>query len=103
MYFAQIDFFRRVLKVIVADQDFVDTQPGMWVQCDIDGISPKNYPGIGFTFDYDKNAFISPKPAFPSWILNSSTCQWEAPVQMPSDGKIYDWNESLQVWEVIGE
>jgi len=101
MYFAQIDFFRRVLKVIVADQTFIDSQPGMWIPCDVEGVSPKNYPGIGFTFDYDRNAFISPKP-FSSWILNESSCQWEAPSQAPQDGQLYEWNESSQRWELMG-
>lgn len=98
MYFVKIDFFRRVLQVIIADQAFIDQQPGMWVQCDIDGVSPKNYPGIGFSYDYDRNAFISPKP-FPSWILNESSCQYEAPSPRPEGN--YVWDEESLSWKLV--
>ena len=57
----------------------------------------KNYAGIGYTYDYARDAFIPPKP-FPSWTLNSNTCLWEAPVEMPSDGKLYTWDEENQTW-----
>lgn len=52
----------------------------------------KNYAGIGYSYDEALDAFIPPKP-FESWILNESTCQWEAPVAYPSDGKDYEWIE----------
>ena len=52
----------------------------------------KNYAGIGFTYDEDKDAFIPPKD-YPSWTLNETTCLWDAPVAMPDDGKYYIWNE----------
>jgi hypothetical protein len=58
----------------------------------------KNYAGIGFTWDESRNAFIPPKP-YPSWTLVESTCQWEAPVARPDDGKFYTWNEDLLNWE----
>lgn len=57
----------------------------------------KNYAGIGFTYDKDRDAFIPPKP-FKSWILNEQTCLWEAPVAYPTDGKSYRWNEETQNW-----
>lgn len=57
----------------------------------------KNYAGIGYTYDYARDAFIPPKP-FPSWTLNSNTCLWVAPVEMPSDGKNYTWDEENQNW-----
>lgn len=60
----------------------------------------KNYAGIGFTYDYTKDAFIPPKP-FNSWKLNSSSCMWEAPVTKPTDNKMYEWNESSQKWDLI--
>ena len=60
----------------------------------------KNYAGIGFTYDYTKDAFIPPKP-FNSWKLNSSSCMWEAPVTKPADNKMYEWNESSQKWDLI--
>jgi len=60
----------------------------------------KNHAGIGMTYDEDRDAFIAPKP-FNSWILNESTCLWEAPVAYPTDGQRYQWNEQIQNWEVI--
>ena len=57
----------------------------------------KNYAGIGYTYDYARDAFIPPKP-YPSWTLNSNTCLWEAPVAYPEDGKLYIWNEENQNW-----
>ena len=59
----------------------------------------KNFAGKGFTYDEDRDAFIPPKP-FASWILNEETCQWEAPVVRPDDGKIYNWNETTQQWDL---
>jgi hypothetical protein len=59
-----------------------------------------NYAGIGWTFDSSKGtdgAFIAPKP-FASWVLNDSTCLWEAPVPYPTDGKLYIWDESTLGW-----
>jgi len=57
----------------------------------------KNYAGIGYTYDYARDAFIPPKP-YPSWTLNSNTCLWEAPVAYPEDGKLYIWDEENQNW-----
>ena len=57
----------------------------------------KNHAGIGFTYDEIKDAFIPSKP-FNSWILNESTCNWEAPVAYPTDGQIYFWNEETLNW-----
>jgi len=59
----------------------------------------KNYAGIGFTFDFDLDAFIPPKP-FQSWILQESTCQWQAPEPYPTDGFSYFWNEAELAWEL---
>ena len=60
----------------------------------------KNHPGIGYTYDEDRNAFIPPKSTFNSWVLNEDTCQWEAPVAMPNDDKFYNWNEETTSWVV---
>tara|TARA_R100000808_G_C2141293_1_gene149076 strand:- start:197 stop:580 length:384 start_codon:yes stop_codon:yes gene_type:complete len=60
----------------------------------------KNYAGIGFTYDASKNAFIAPKP-FASWVLNNTTCLWEAPVDYPDDGKYYSWDESNTAWKEV--
>ena len=59
----------------------------------------KNYAGIGYTYDEDKDAFIPPKP-FNSWTLNETTCFWEAPVAYPDDDNDYTWNESTQTWDL---
>ena len=59
----------------------------------------KNYAGIGYYYDQTRDAFIPPKP-FNSWILNETTCQWEAPVVYPDDGNRYNWNEETQQWDV---
>jgi hypothetical protein len=60
----------------------------------------KNYAGIGFTYDPQRDAFIEPKP-YPSWVLNEDTCRWNAPTPMPTDNKPYIWNEATQSWGVI--
>jgi hypothetical protein len=57
----------------------------------------KNYAGINYIFDEERNAFIAPKP-FASWILDESICQWQAPKPYPGDNKIYYWNESKLDW-----
>lgn len=62
----------------------------------------KNYAGIGYTYDPDRDAFIPPKP-YPSWVLNEQTCLWDAPVAMPTDGQRYQWDEATVSWVVIGE
>jgi len=56
----------------------------------------KNYAGIGYTYDAERDAFIPPKP-YASWLLNEDTCRWTAPVAMPTDG-IYSWDEATLVW-----
>ena len=67
----------------------------------------KNHAGIGYTYDEDRDAFIPKKP-YASWILNEDTCQWEAPVSMPTltqeqiDNKnYYRWNETIKNWELV--
>ena len=60
----------------------------------------KNHAGIGYTYDEDRDAFIPKKP-YNSWLLNEQTCQWEAPVAKPNDGKKYNWNEINQNWDIV--
>jgi hypothetical protein len=60
----------------------------------------KNYAGIGYTYDSARDAFIPPQP-FPSWVLNEETCQWDAPVAMPTDDQRYYWDEETLSWVVI--
>jgi hypothetical protein len=60
----------------------------------------KNHAGIGYTYDETRDAFIAPKP-FNSWILNETTCRWEAPVSKPEDDNMYFWNEQNKSWDLI--
>ena len=60
----------------------------------------KNHAGIGYTYDSQRDAFIPLKP-FNSWILNESTCLWEAPVTYPTDGNRYSWNEQTLSWDLL--
>ena len=60
----------------------------------------KNFAGIGFKYDQSRDAFIPPKP-FNSWTLNETTCLWEAPVDKPTDGQEYNWNEENQTWDLV--
>ena len=72
---------------------------GNWKQTSYNGKMRKNYAGIGYAYDAVRDAFIAPQP-FPSWVLNEQSCQWEAPVPMPADGKMYSWDEELKAWNV---
>ena len=60
----------------------------------------KNYAGIGYTYDFARDAFIPTKP-FDSWTLNENSCLWEAPVAYPNDGQMYTWNEETTSWDLI--
>ena len=74
-----------------------------WVQTSYNNKFRKNYAGIGYTYDEDRDAFIPPKP-FNSWILNKDTCRWEAPIPMPNDvsaTKQYSWNEQTLSWDIV--
>ena len=70
---------------------------GNWKQTSYNGNIRKNYAGIGYTFDESRNAFIPSQP-YPSWTLVEETCQWTAPTPMPTDGKLYNWNEATLTW-----
>jgi len=59
----------------------------------------KNYAGLGMIYDENRDAFIPKKP-FNSWILNETTCLWEAPVAMPINDNKYNWNESTLTWDI---
>jgi hypothetical protein len=103
-----------VEKIIVAEQDFIDSyidnEAGKWIQTSYNTIGNKhrlggtpfrkNYAQVGGSYDKERNAFIPIKP-FNSWILNETTCRWEAPVAYPDDGKVYSWNETDQQWDEI--
>jgi len=113
-HFAELDENNIVTRVLVTDNDapnegydwLIENLGGTWVQTSYNGNIRKNYAGIGFSYDAERDAFISPKP-YDSWLLVEETAQWEAPVPYPDDGLMYSWNEELTDWEAtefeIGE
>ena len=72
----------------------------IWKQTSYNGNIRKNYAGIGYTYDEDRDAFIPKKP-YNSWILNEETCLWEAPVAKPNDENNYNWNEETTTWDLV--
>lgn len=103
-HFAKINSSYLVEKIIVAEQDFINSgavgDSFLWIQTSYNGNFRKNYAGIGYTYDKTRDAFIPPKP-YPSWTLNEDTCLWECPVAYPDDGNMYQWNETDQQWDEI--
>ena len=103
-HFAEIDNDNIVQRVIVAEQDFINSgavgDSFRWVQTSYNNNFRKNYAGKGYTYDQTRDAFISPQP-FPSWLLDEDTCRWEAPTPMPDDGKMYTWDEDTTSWKEI--
>ena len=101
-----------VTQVIVADQEFIDSgalgDPTQWIQTSYNtfggvhrsGGTPlrKNYAGVGYLYMADIDAFVPPK-TFESWVLNTETGLWEAPMPRPDDGKNYIWNEEDKNWK----
>jgi len=99
-------------QVIVAEADFfdtfVDSSPGSWIQTSYNtregkhllGGTPlrKNYAGVGYIYDTQRDAFYCPQP-YPSWTLDNDTCIWEPPVAYPDDTNDYTWNETTKKWE----
>lgn len=58
----------------------------------------KNYAGIGFTYDAQRDAFIPPKP-YDSWVLNEDSCLWQPPIPMPTNEILkYKWDEESSSW-----
>ena len=121
-HFAEIDNNGIVKRIIVADQDYINSgavgSASNWIQTsyntrggkhyppdsdtsDGDGLR-KNYAGVGFLYDETKDAFIAPQP-FASWTLDNDTCCWNPPVDQPDDGKRYDWDEDTTNWIEMDE
>lgn len=105
----------KVEQVIVAEPEFfttfVDTSPGTWLQTSYNTIGNQhtlggtplrgNYAGVGFTYDQANDVFYAPQP-YASWVLDQADWTWEAPVAMPTDGKVYNWDEATKSWiEVV--
>ena len=111
-HFSELGESNIVTRVIVVDDDHEadgenwcnGVYGGTWKQTSYNtfagahslGGTPlrKNYAGLGDTYDSSKDAFIEPKP-YSSWTLNEDTCRWDAPVDKPDDGKLYEWDESV--------
>jgi hypothetical protein len=103
----------KVVQVIVAEKEFfdtfVDSSAGTWLQTSYTTHGNQhpegrplrgNYAGIGYNYDATNDVFYASQP-YPSWILNNTTWLWEAPVAYPTDGKNYQWNESITNWEEV--
>jgi hypothetical protein len=106
-HFAEIDENNIVTQIIVVSndlehrgQEFLAQDLGLggtWIQTSYNGNIRKNYAGIGYTYNQARDAFIAPKP-FNSWVLNETTCRWQAPTPMPTDDKNYTWDEETTSW-----
>ena len=116
-HFAQLDENNKVINVIVIHNNELIAPNGeeseligiqfckdhygentKWIQTSYNGNFRKNYAGIGYAYDPNRDAFI-PSKQFNSWILNENTCQWEPPVLYPNDGKDYIWDENDVSWK----
>ena len=110
--FAKIGIGNKVEKVVVvSDKIAINEKAGIdflhnlynnrdvWKQTFPDKSLRKNFAGIGMTFYEDRDAFVPIQP-FASWILNETTCKWEAPVAYPTDGQSYSWNETTKQWDL---
>ena len=105
-HFAEINSDSVVQRVIVAEQDFINSgavgDSFNWVQTSYNGNFRKNYAGSGYTYDKTRDAFIAPQP-YASWTLVEATCQWEAPTAYPTDGEMYTWDEDTTAWVEVTE
>lgn len=116
-HFAEIDASGNVLRVIVVSNfDILDINgneseqvgknfcenlfDGIWVQTSYNSNFRKNFAGIGYTYDSQRDAFIPPKP-YSSWILDDLICRWMPPIPYPQDGKNYKWNDVTNNWEEV--
>ena len=118
IHFAQIGLNNKVIAVNCVDESVILDAEGIereelgveflrnltgwaiWKQTSYNQNFRKNFAGVGYIYDEDRDAFIAPQP-YKSWILDEETCRWQSPVDKPTDGKPYDWNEEEQTWEVI--
>jgi hypothetical protein len=105
-HWAEVDNNNVVLRVLVGPnygdegEAFFNGLGGTWVKTSYNGNIRKNYAGIGYTYDANRDAFVPPKP-FNSWLLDEDTCQWKAPIEYPTDGLMYEWDEELTDWKPI--
>jgi hypothetical protein len=106
-HWAEIDENKIVLRVLVGNNSeadegeaFMNSLGGTWVKTSYNGTIRKNFAGEGMIYDESRDAFIFPQP-YPSWVLNEDTCRWEAPVEYPTDGIMYVWDEEITDWKAI--
>ena len=115
-HFAKLENNVVTQVIVVSNQDILDEKGqeseelgiafcsnllgGTWKQTSYNGKIRKNYAGVGYTYDESRDAFIPAKP-FASWLLDETTCQWKAPVAMPTDDKRYTWNEETKSWDEV--
>ena len=109
-HFAEVDKNGLVLRVLVVPdsqenrgQDYLANDlelGGTWVQTSYNARIRTNYAGIGMTYDATRDAFIPEQP-YASWVLNEDTCQWDAPIAYPTDGLMYQWDETITDWKAI--
>jgi len=100
-HFAEIDEYNIVTRVLVFNDTYTDSDcsallGGVWIQTSYNNNIRKNFAGIGYTYDFNLDAFVAPKP-YNSWVLNNETCKWESPIEKPEGD--YIWNEDNLSWE----
>jgi len=100
-HFAEIDEYNIVTRVLVFNDNYTDSDctallGGNWIQTSYNNNIRKNFAGKGYTYDFNLDAFIAPKP-YNSWILNTENCKWESPIEKPEGD--YTWNEDNLSWE----
>jgi hypothetical protein len=112
-HFAKLGVGNIVEQVIVVSNNIAITEQAgsdfinklyntrdVWKQTSYNNNFRKNYAGIGYQYDQQRDAFIAPKP-FNSWILNETNCRWESPIPYPQDNNRYNWNEQTKSWDLI--
>lgn len=105
-HWAEIDENNVVLRVTVGDNNepdegyqwLIDNLGGRWIKTSYNNNIRGIYAGIGYSYNEEEDIFVTPQP-YPSWIRNGSL--WEAPVEYPIDGGIYNWNESTISWDLV--
>lgn len=115
-HFAQLDGNNQVTQVIVVNNSDVLDDNGQeseavgiafcqsllgadtrWVQTSYNGRIRKNYAGVGYTYDQERDAFIPPQP-YNSWVLDEALCIWAPPVPRPEDDQLWRWDEDSLTW-----
>jgi len=103
-HFAKVDSDNIVTDVIVAELDFITSgavgDADSWLQTSYNKSIRKNFAGVGYKYDSDRDAFISPQP-YPSWLLIEETCEWQSPVAYPEGDSLYLWDEPTTDWVYV--